>query len=113
LDPTANGTGRKKSALKSGKTQMEGIIEPPQYTILVNNKLTERWLRKKEYAKSATKKFMAGGTNNFVPIIAGPHITTPSMQISPGLFDELIIPFVKTETYYQDSIPVEKYAYIE
>lgn len=80
---------------------------------MVNHKLTVRWSRKKEYAKNATKKFMAGATNNFVPIIAGPHTTIQSIQISPDLYDELIIPFVKTATYYQDSTPEVKYACIE
>jgi len=56
---------------------------------------------------------MAGATNSFVQIIAGRHITIQSIQISLDLFDGLIIRFVKTETYYQDSIPEEKFAFIE
>ena len=56
---------------------------------------------------------MAGVTNNFAPITAGQLTTIQSMQIFPDLYDESIIRFVKTGTYYRGSTPVGKHEYTE
>lgn len=107
----ANGTGTNEKELKSGNISADGNIRPPWRHYIVQDQTSGLWKPIKEIAKFVMKPFMAAGTSSFALIIAGPRITTTSIQTSPPLCVGSITRSEKTEAYCADSTPMERPGY--